>query len=393
MWLIQQETAQRMQQAVQYGIKPSAAQIEKFSARAEGWGADSVLTTEGNQAEIQIVGVLTKAPDIMAYIFGGGNTVYSDVIAALAQADDDSDVEEISMYFDSPGGQVSGLFDVLAAMQQTKKPINARVSLAASAAFSMAAQADNIEATRRASVFGSIGIMVQIHTSEDVVSITSTNAPKKAPDPRTADGLAAIREELDEMHQLFVESIADGRGTTVEDVNTNYGQGATLLADKALARGMIDKIADTPMRVVSSNESQTVANSDTSTKEPAMDKDELRAKHPQLFAQVMQLGADAERDRVSAHLTMGDSSGDMETAKKAIEDGSEMTAGLQAKYMSAAMRRSDTAARAGDDDAAAAALDGAEGATAQDTAAQDKAAAANIFGLAAGDVLPDDLGA
>lgn len=124
-----------------------------------------------------------------------------------------------------------------------------------------------------------------------------------------------------------------------------------------------------------------------------MDKNELRAKHPQLFAQVTQDAVAAERDRVSAHLTMGDSSGDMETAKKAIEDGTEMTAGLQAKYMSAAMRRSDTEARTGDDATAAAALDGAEGAQHQDTAAKDKKAAANIFGLASGDVLPDDLGA
>lgn len=79
-----------------------------------------------------------------------------------------------------------------------------------------------------------------------------------------------------------------------------------------------------------------------------MDLIELKAKHPALCLQLVAEGETAERDRVSAHLTMGTASGDMETATKAIEDGVGMTASLQAKYMAASMKRQDIGARADD---------------------------------------------
>ena len=46
------------------------------------------------------------------------------------------------------------------------------------------------------------------------------------------------------MHALFAERIASGRGITVEKVNADFGQGGLLLADLALAAGMIDTIKE-----------------------------------------------------------------------------------------------------------------------------------------------------
>lgn len=46
---------------------------------------------------------------------------------------------------------------------------------------------------------------------------------------------------------------------------------------------------------------------------------------------------------------MGEASGDMKTAIGAVQDGSAMTATLQAKYMAAGMNRSDVQARQDDD--------------------------------------------
>ncbi len=52
---------------------------------------------------------------------------------------------------------------------------------------------------------------------------------------------------------------------------------------------------------------------------------------------------------------MGTASGDMKTALAAVEDGSDMSAKLQAQYMAAGMNRKDTADRQDDDDNASAA--------------------------------------
>lgn len=88
-----------------------------------------------------------------------------------------------------------------------------------------------------------------------------------------------------------------------------------------------------------------------------MDLQSLKAQHPETYAAAVKQGTDIERDRVTAHLTMGGASGDMKTACKAIEDGSPMTATLQATYMTAGMNRKDTANRQEDDAGANAADD------------------------------------
>ena len=80
-----------------------------------------------------------------------------------------------------------------------------------------------------------------------------------------------------------------------------------------------------------------------------MDLTQLKAQHPETFAAAVQQGTTDERDRVSAHLMMGESSGDMKTASASIKDGSGMTATLQATYMTAGMNRSDVDARQGED--------------------------------------------
>ena len=85
-----------------------------------------------------------------------------------------------------------------------------------------------------------------------------------------------------------------------------------------------------------------------------MDLKELKAQHPDVYMAAVQEGVDQERDRVTAHLTMGEASGDTKTAFSAIKDGSGMTATLQATYMTAGLNRRDVEARQSDDVSAAA---------------------------------------
>ena len=277
----------------------------------------------GESANIRIEGVLTKRPSFFAYFFGGGNTTYPEIVEAIDEANADRKVDSIQLNIDSPGGNFSGLFDVLGAIQASKKPVRAYVKdMAASAAYAIASQADSITVNNRSALVGSIGVVVQYYTPAGLDIITSTQAPKKAPDPRTDEGRKAIVEELDALHALFVEAIATGRGVDEKTVNKTYGRGAVLLADEALKRGMIDKIESTGLREVEKVE--------------VTKTDEFKA------------GIEAERDRVLAHLTMGEASGDMVTACKAIRDGAAMTAELQAKYLAAGMNKADMDRRQAD---------------------------------------------
>jgi len=384
MWLLLASIREAFEQAQKSGSAPSAQQQLDYEARissGSGEGLPRILTIAGNNAEIAIEGAITARPSLMAFIFGGGNTTYADINAALAVAEQDPEVDNITLAIDSPGGTIAGLFDTLAAIEAAKKPVKAVVSnVAASAAYAIASQADEIVATNRAAMFGSIGIVVRGFNDPDEFAITSTDAPKKAPDLSTEEGKAVIREELDALHEIFVDAIASGRSMSTDTINAEFGQGATLLAGEALKRGMIDAVADSSLSVVGNADSTTTANSGTQPEAIDMDLNTLKAQHADVYAAAVQEGVTQERDRVGAHVTMGEASGDMKTAITAINDGSTMTAQLQATYMAAGMNRQDVNNRQ-DDDAGADAGDGA-GAD-EDTAKANASAATLNFAAAA----------
>lgn len=221
-------------------------------------------------------------------------------------------------------------------------------SLAASAAFAIVSQADRIVAQDKSTRFGSVGVVAGYVVSDAVKEIASTNAPKKRPDITTEEGVAAVREELDAMHDLFVDSIASGRKTTPANVNANFGMGACMLAQSALDMGMIDAIG-APQNAILSNTPTPAASGGIQPEIKTMDLATLKAQHPATFSAAVQEGIDQERDRVTAHVTMGEASGDVKTALAAINDGSAMTATLSAKYMAAGMNRSDVNARQADE--------------------------------------------
>ena len=346
MWLLDSKVRQSIEQAQSAGFTPTAEQQERLTAAhitAASEGGSRVLTVAGNVAEIEVKGTLTNSPSFMAMFFGGGNTTYPEIISAIAEAEQDPTVTEMILAINSPGGSIDGLFDAIAAIKNAAKPIKATVSnLCASAAYALASQADEIIAGNPAARIGSIGIAATVEVYENEIDITSTNAPKKRPDVTTEAGKAVVREELDAIEDIFIEALAEGRGVTQEKIIAEFGQGAVVLARDALNRGMIDSIA------VSNTNPTTADSGGNQLEATTMDLKELVAQHPDVYQAAVQAGIDQERDRVGAHLTMGEASGDTTTAFTAIKDGSAMTATLQATYLAAGMNKSDIAARDSD---------------------------------------------
>ncbi|MDZ7922693.1 MAG: ATP-dependent Clp protease proteolytic subunit [Marinagarivorans sp.] len=341
MWLVTQSIRQQFERAQ----APSAEQIQAFEARhsSESGAGDRILSIAGDTAQINIIGVLTQRPSWMAQYLGGGNTTYPDIIGAIALAESNVSVTKIVLNIDSGGGNVDGLFNAIAAIEGATKTTKAVVSgMAASAAYALAASADSIEAAGISARFGSIGVAVSMYVDDQVIDIASTDAPKKRPDVSTADGVAMVREELDALHEIFVDSIAAGRGVTAKKVNADFGRGGMLLANEALKRGMIDAVA-----------TKTAQSGAGNTEAKTMDLATLQAQHRAVYDAAVAVGVTKERDRVGAHLTAGTMSGDIETAINAAKDGTEMTQTLSIQYLMAAANRRDTQSRVSDDTSAA----------------------------------------
>jgi ClpP class serine protease len=411
-WLLKPEILQAMRDGIALGVQPTLEERARFAramdeahAQKDTAGQPRNMQVAGSTAEISVEGVLTEKPDCFALLFGGGNTTYAEIRRALALADSDPAVKDIVLNVSSPGGHVTGLFETFAAIEATKKPISVKASMALSAAYGLAALAGPIEATTPGSEFGSIGVAAKLRVEDGVVNIASTNAPRKRPDVSTDEGVAMVREELDAIEELFVDTIARGRSLSAgrdigsKEVMAEFGQGGTLLASASKKRGMIDRIAKQPRRVEASGrraEDQTseperapeptqAADSGGAEGAAPMNAEQLKTQHPETYKAIFEsgvaagttAGTTAERERVTAHLNMGKSSGNPDLAVKHILSGAELgNAVVQSEYLGAAMNSRDQQSRQQDSDGAGQATGGAAqaaagGGTLLDTFAAD----------------------
>jgi len=339
MWLLTKQVAEQISKARESGRVFTQAEIDSIEAAEK----NNSPRLQNKVNIVPIEGVLSRKRDFFAAFFGGGNTLYSDITSAIEQGEANPRVKEHYLNVgSSPGGEVDGLFGVLDAISGAKKPVTAFVEgMAASATMGIVSQADKIVAANDVTQFGSVGVASSYYVSDKVVDITSTEAPDKRPDVSTDEGKATVRNVLDAIHEKFAGAIARGRGTTLENVNKNFGRGAIVIASDAIKRGMIDQIG--------SAESKPQNTAKSGGKVKSMDLKELKAAHPDVYAEAVQIGVAQgvaqERDRVTAHATLGKSSGDMETALTAIEEGEKLTQTLQAKYLASMMNKRDIDAR------------------------------------------------
>ncbi len=380
-WLISENVAREMRKAIAVGMLPSAEQraaYERTEAEAALGNPVRGMNVAGDTAEIRVEGVLTPKPDLFAMFFGGGNTTYRDIQAALAAAQVDPAIRKVTLMVSSPGGTVEGLFETLGAIEALKaagKSVTVKANQAHSAAYAIAAVAGRILADTPASMFGSVGVAASFFVDEEVIDIANTESPNKRPDVTTPEGQDVVRQELDALFEIFVDAIARGRGVKADVVKETFGRGASFVASEAARRGMIDKApkltivrAETPSAPVAAV--ADVVTAETTTDQPAhhggtkerrnaMTKDELKAQHPEAYEAVFNEGKAAgetsERDRVCAHLQMGEACGDLSIALAAVRGGEAMTQTNTAKYLAAGMNRSAVAARQADSDAAGAA--------------------------------------
>jgi ClpP class serine protease len=239
LYLIEPQALQTLRESAH--LAPTLAERMAFE-RDHTATSRSAPHVAGDVATIDIDGVLTPKPDPFAKFFGGGNTDYGTIRAALRAAKADPSVRHARLNISSPGGTVAGLFETLDeidAFKASGKSMSVVSNFACSAAYAIAAAAGPIDAAGEHASFGSVGVAASFFVSDKVVDIASTEAPHKRPDLRTAAGRAIVQKELDDLHTLFVKRIARGRKLPE---NANFGKGAVVLASEALTMKMIDSI-------------------------------------------------------------------------------------------------------------------------------------------------------
>ena len=209
-----------------------------------------LATTRNDVAIIPVSGPIFKYANMFTMISGGSSLqiLMRDFNTAL----ENSDIKNIILNIDSPGGEVNGVSEFANAIYdaRSKKNIIAYVGgLGASAAYWIASSASQIIVDETAQV-GSIGVVASyIDDSERMakegvkeIEIISSTSPNKRPNPASEDGRTVIQARVDAIQEVFVETVARNRGVTVETVLEDFGKGDVLIGKNAVQAGLADRL-------------------------------------------------------------------------------------------------------------------------------------------------------
>lgn len=253
-WALQQEKMAALTDFFMFAAKGGVYSAEDVALRVGGRQEPKSLERAGAVALIPVYGVLSQRMTMMSEISGG--TSYQALTQMLRAALADDNVSAVVLDINSPGGSVPGTMELAAEIRSLRgndKPIIAQInSLAASAAYWIASQADEVVSTPSGQA-GSIGV----YTSHDDISALMEKEGVKRTyisageykvegnetEPLGGDTRKFVQERVNESYRLFVAEVAEGRGVTTEKVLADYGKGRVFATGELLKRGMIDSVA------------------------------------------------------------------------------------------------------------------------------------------------------
>jgi signal peptide peptidase SppA len=207
----------------------------------------------GRVAVVPVFGVIAQRVSLLEQSSGGiGTEALGATLDGLAG---DRAVKAIVLAVDSPGGSVFGVPELgakIRGLRGEKKIVAVADSVAASAAYWLAAQAQEVYVTPGGQV-GSVGVLVahEDHAGEleqAGVKVTTLSAGTYKDEgspfgPLTDEARAELQSKVDHYYGLFVSDLAKGRGVTEARVRADFGGGRMVTAKDAVTRGMADGVA------------------------------------------------------------------------------------------------------------------------------------------------------
>jgi signal peptide peptidase SppA len=248
------------------GVEADAADqaAAALPARASLFGTDLAQRHQRNGSQpyamvdgiavIEIAGTLVHRGAWIGQ--SSGLTSYEGIAAQIDAAITDPAVLGIALDIDSFGGEVAGAFDLADRIRaaRAQKPVHAFVAEhALSAGYVLASQADRIILPRTGAV-GSIGV-VALHTDmsgaldQKGIAVTLIHAGVHKIDANPYQPLPEavgnqMQRELEDLRQLFAQTVADGRGDRIDVARALGTEAAVFRGEAAIDAGLADELAD-----------------------------------------------------------------------------------------------------------------------------------------------------
>jgi signal peptide peptidase SppA len=246
-WLIDPAKMDLICAALEHAMQDGAPWAAKGADPAMKRGK---MTCEivGTTALIPISGVISRTANLFSDISGG--TSIDNLDSQFTDALNNDAVKSIVFNIDSPGGSAQGVPEfatkVFNARNTSSKPIIGCAECAASAAYWIGCQCDELYCTEAATV-GSIGVVMQLNDSTrrmrndgvDPVVIRSSELKAAGAGPLTPNQMGSLQDRVMQLFGMFKDSVQRARpGMNIEDAST----GDVWIGKRAVAMGLCDGI-------------------------------------------------------------------------------------------------------------------------------------------------------
>jgi len=215
---------------------------------ADYFGDAAPYRVEDGIAIVDVLGPLSNA----AWSWGG--TTYGEIQTQLKIASEDPGVKAVLLNVNSPGGETDNAFETAAMVSALDKPCWAVAgTMAYSAAYLIASQANRIYCTETSGGVGSIGVycahfdmskMLEQHgVKVTLISAGEGKTDGNPYEPLSPEAREKIQGEIDRLYGEFVGAVARGRSITPEAV-VKLGARTYDGATAAVAAGLADMPGD-----------------------------------------------------------------------------------------------------------------------------------------------------
>lgn len=312
------------------GDKLDLAAIEARLGRPLANEQQEYQIREGGVAVLPIEGVIAPKANMFMRISGGTSTqlLQKQIESAMV----DPRVRSLILAIDSPGGSVFGTPELAASIDELAriKPIvsvsDARML---SAAYWIGSAANAIYVTGLTVEVGSIGVVAthnyDARAAEGTTEITAGKYKRIATSnaPLTAEGQQYLQDHVDHVYTVFVNAVAQHRGTDVDTVLEHMADGRVFIGQQAIDAGLVDgvstidamveKLASDPEAFTKRRKAKVAALASSPAPGPvplpspsptlqgvSMNRQDLAAQHPELLQTILAEGAASERTRIQS---------------------------------------------------------------------------------------------
>jgi signal peptide peptidase SppA len=270
-WAIQPEKLREIQAIYSAHFRGDKIDIEAIEARLGRPLSNEQQDYEvrdGGVAVLPISGVISNKANMFTRVSGGASAQMLQQQVESMRAD--PSVRSVVLDLDTPGGNVLGipsLAESIRALSAEKPTVACCTGTMASAGYWIGSAANAVYISGLTDYVGSIGV-VATHAfdprsaSKQTTEITAGKYKRMGSEsaPLTAEGKAYIQSQVDEIYRVFVETVAQNRKVSADQVLEHMADGRIFIGQQAIDAGLVDGVStvDAMVAKLAENPSQFV---------------------------------------------------------------------------------------------------------------------------------------